>query len=205
MRRLVKSYGKTLYPHTGCFKKCLWIVCSCSCVFVGEKRGLGGNHLVFFGRLMSVRTFLSQPQNDLLSCFALFFSTRCLCGSCFPRDSDPPRMAKAGHGRSYVRMSQHLCGSVCLSYINIRLELGLSLGALYPSSSSLRGVLHQTLPPCSAMPVRPIVNSHNSEFGWPGPFFSSRFAIEVQTTPGMWHCVIVYGCFKWQFEALVAL
>lgn len=116
-------------------------------VFVGEKRGLGGIRLFFFGRLMSVRTFLSQPQNDLLSCFALFFSTRCLCGSCFPRDSDPPRMGKAGRGRSYTRMSQHLRGSVCLSYINVRLEVGLSLGALYPTSSSLRGVLHRTLPP----------------------------------------------------------
>lgn len=28
---------------------------------------------------------------------------------------------------------------------------------------------------------------------------------EVEMTTGVWRCVIAYGCFKWQFEAPVAL
>lgn len=79
------------------------------CVFVGEKRGLGGNRLGFFGRLMSVRTFLSQPQNDLLSCFALFFPLAVCVAHVFPGILTP-----IGWGRRDMGGVTCVCRNICV-------------------------------------------------------------------------------------------
>lgn len=203
----MKSCAKTLLSSCWMFQEVLVAsVYLLVCVFEGEKRGLGGNALFFLaGSCLLGHSSRNHKMTNFPASLSFFPLSVCVA-HVLPLILAPLGWRRRDMG-GVTCVCRNICvGTFCLSCINIHLEIGLSLGALYPSSSSLRGVLHQTLPPCSAMPVRPIVNSHNSEFGRPGPFFSPRFAIDkVQTTPGMWHCVIVYGCFKWQFEALVAL
>ncbi len=114
-----KVAPKSFYARAGWIKMHLWVVCSCLCVFEGEKRGLGGNRLFFLaGSCLLGHSSRNHKMTNFPASLSFFFPLAILCGSCFPRDSGPPWTEKAGHGRSYTRMSQH-SGNVCLSYLNI--------------------------------------------------------------------------------------
>lgn len=126
---------------------CLRLVCSCLCVFEGEKRGSGEIACFFF--LAGSCLLGHSSRNHKVTNFPAslsFFPTHYLCGSCFPRDSGPLGQRRRDMG-GVTDICRNTLGTFCLSYQNICLDVGFEFGSVISIQFQSLRHFHQTLPP----------------------------------------------------------